>query len=111
LIQALIVFAFMRRNNRVWLYPFLFVCFYCRLLAAGMSAINPNDEARISSWLGLGMYTLPMLMTISLFFLVYIISRQYHFSWKFNLATLFFTMLFSSLIILSDQFWKIVILS
>ena len=110
LAEAIIVFILMRYRNVKLLYPFLFVCFYMRLLAACLSFINPNDEARVSKGLGLGTFTLPVLMVGILFFLLYSTSRRYHFSKKFNLVTLAFIILFSSIIILSDQFLKLTLL-
>src|SRR5687767_6621347 len=47
LLQAAFIFFYMRRRPAFLLYPFLFTCFYMRLLAMGLGFINPNDEARI----------------------------------------------------------------
>jgi len=66
--EAVLVFILMDRSNRRLLYPFLFTCFYCRLLAALISFRNLNDEARISKFLRIGTFTLPLLMTAALFF-------------------------------------------
>ncbi|HVG41660.1 MAG TPA: hypothetical protein VM888_08615 [Chitinophagaceae bacterium] len=110
LMQAIIVFILMKYRNIKWLYPFLFVCFYIRLLAACLSFLNPNDEARVSKGLGLGTFTLPLLMVSILFFLIYSTSQRYHFSKKFNLVNLAFIILFTSVIILSDQFFHITLL-
>jgi hypothetical protein len=107
LIEALIVFFIMQRKKRIVLYPFLFTCFYMRLLAAIMSILNPNDEARVSQSLGLGTYTLPIVMVICLFILVYKISGKYHFNWKFNGINLGLVIFFSSAIIMTDQFFHI----
>jgi hypothetical protein len=110
LVEALIVFLLMRSRNIKWLYPFLFTCFYMRFFAAGISFLNPNDEARISRSLGLGTFTLPVIMTAILFWMLYTISRRYGFSKKFNLLTLVLVIFFSSIIILSDQFFSIKLL-
>lgn len=110
IIQAIVFFLLMYKKNKPGLYPFLFVCFYMRLLATGISFFNPNDEARISTAMGIGKFTLPVIVTVILFYMVYKISKQYRFTKKFNLANFLLTMLFTSIIILSDQFFKIRIL-
>jgi len=107
LIEALIVFFIMQRKKIIVLYPFLFTSFYMRLFAAVISILNPNDEARISKAIGLGTYTLPIIMVAILSFLVYKISVKYHFSRKFSLINLGLVVLFSSVIILTDQYFHI----
>lgn len=111
LIQALTIFVVLKSDN--WnknLYPFLFTAFYMRLMAGIMNFINPNDEGRISAFLGIGTFTLPIIMAGLLFFLVYTISKKHHLGWKFQLTTTLIVMIFSSILILSDQFFGIRIL-
>ncbi|MEO5564428.1 MAG: hypothetical protein ABIR18_13360, partial [Chitinophagaceae bacterium] len=110
LIEAIIVFSIMRRRKEILLYPFLFTCFYMRFFATGISFLNPNDEARISKSLGIGMFTLPIIMTVVLFYLVYKVSQQYSLSTRFNSITLALVIFFTSIIILSDQFFHIQLL-
>lgn len=107
LLEAIVIFFTMRSFSTKWLYPFLFTCFYMRLLAAGISLGNPNDEARISQSLGIGTFTLPIVMNAILFFLLYKISGLYGFSKKFNFLTLCLVLLFSSVLILLDQFFGV----
>ena len=110
-IQAAIVFVML--VNKSWiktLYPFLFTPLYMRLLAGGMNFINPNDEGRISEYFGLGVFTLSILVSIFLFFLVYRISKSYQLNWKFNVWTTIIIMFASSILILSDQILHIRIL-
>jgi len=107
LFEALVVFFILQKKKIVALYPFLFTCFYMRSLAALMSILNPNDEARISGSAGLGVYTLPVIMVAILSFLVYKTSSKYQFSRKFNLLTLVLVIFFSSIIILTDQFFQV----
>lgn len=110
LFQAGLVFILLKRTWKIFLYSFLVVCLYMLLLALGLSFINPNDEARISASLNIGTFTLPFLVVLMLLTLVWIISRQYRISRKANLATLGLTMLFSSIIILADQFFGVQII-
>lgn len=110
LCEAILVFILMIRKRRMLLFPFLFTCFYMRFFAAIMSFRNPNDEARISTAIGVGKFTLPAIITLILFALVYKISKVYKLDVKFNLANLGLTILFSSIIILADMFFKIRVL-
>jgi hypothetical protein len=107
-LQGLIVYIALKvRNWNKYLYTLLFTAFYMRLLAGLMNFINPNDEGRISSFFEIGTFTLPLLITGLLFFMVYKISRTYNLTWKFQLWTTIITMLASSILILSDQFFGI----
>jgi hypothetical protein len=65
-----------------------------------LNIINPNDEGRISKALGLGTFTLPVIMCA-------IPSLLYGLKRKFILITLGFVMFFSSIIILTDQYLHI----
>lgn len=105
LLQAVVVFLFLKYNRwNGYLYPLLFTAFYMRLLAGGMNIINLNDEGRISQFLGLGTYTIPLLVSAFLLYLVYKVTKQHHLSWKFQSTTTLLVMLFSSILILLDQF-------
>lgn len=106
IIQGLLTFLLLTksRNWNKYLYVFLFTAFYMRLLAGLMNFINPNDEGRISSFLGIGTFTLPIIVSVILFFMVYRISRKHKLNWKFQLWTTILIMIASSILILSDQF-------
>lgn len=106
IIEAIIIFMILKRKRQIILYPFLFTCFYMRFFATVISFKNPNDEARISSFLGLGKFTLPILVSIFLFYLIYIISKHFRLELKFNLLTFALILLFSSVLILANQFFK-----
>ncbi len=107
LCEALLIFVLMTQRKWILLYPFIFTCFYMRLFAAIISFSNPNDEARISSAIGIGKFTLPIIMTIILFGLIYKISKLYGFNTRFNVVNLCLTILFSSIIILTDMYFKV----
>lgn len=107
MLEAILIFILMNQRMRLMLYPFLFTCFYMRLFATVISIRRPNDEARISSAMGIGKFTLPIIVTGILLLLVYQISRKYRFDAKFNLANLGLVILFSSMIILLDMYFKI----
>ena len=105
--EAILFYVLMKNRNRVILYPFLFTCFYMRLFATIISFINPNDEARISSAIGIGKFTLPLIMTSVLFLFIYKTTKEYKFDLKFNLTNLGLIILFSSFIILADMYLKV----
>jgi hypothetical protein len=107
LLQALLVFFLMKKEKTNRLYPFLFTCFYMRLFATVISFRHLNDEARISNSLVIGTFTLPIIVTAILLLLLYKTSVNKNFTLRFNLFTLGLIILFSSIIILADQFLTI----
>ena len=108
LIQGLMLFLILKfRNWNKSLYLFLFTAVYMRVLAGLMNFVNPNDEGRISAFLEIGTFTLPIIVSGLLFFTVYNISRKYKLNWKFQLWTTIIIMILSSVLILSDQFFGI----
>jgi hypothetical protein len=105
--EALVIYFLLQKNYSHLLFPALLTCFYMRLVAGGISVINPNDEARISETLGLGTFTLPILISSILFYLVYQIVKKRKFTAKQITVAVLLIMLFSSIIILTDQAMKI----
>ena len=110
LLQAIVFYGLLKKTGNYLLFPFLFTAFYMRLLAGVMNLINLNDEGRVSNDLGLGTYTLPLIMTAILFYLVYDIIKTRGFVAKFIVGTILLIMLLSSLVILADQAWKLALL-
>ncbi|XLS28079.1 hypothetical protein ACJD0Z_12815 [Flavobacteriaceae bacterium M23B6Z8] len=110
ILQAILVFFLLSKRWNRLLYPFLFVPLYMRALAGLMNFINPNDEGRISQFLGLGLFTLSILVSAILFYFVYKITKQHNLKWRFNAVTTLIVMIASSILILTDQFLKIQIL-
>lgn len=103
LIQAIVFYSLLKVKSEKLLFPFLLTCLYMRFLAGVMNFINPNDEGRISTDLGLGVFTLSILMVGILFYLTYAASKAKGFQSKFVVSTILLIMLFSSVVILSDQ--------
>lgn len=113
MIQVVIVFLLLKKNWSKSLYLLLFVGFYMRLLASIMNAVNPtspNDEGRISEYFGIGLYTIPILVSVFLFYLVFKISKQYQLPKKFQLVTYLIVTVYIAILVLSDQYFKIRIL-
>lgn len=110
IIQAIVFYFIINKTgNRIW-YPFLLMPFIQRFLAMALTFINPNDEARISQSFGWGLFTLPIIVCAFLFFLVYTISKKNDYSFKFAAITSVWTILFFSILILSDQYFKLQII-
>jgi hypothetical protein len=110
MIEALAAYLLLKRDHSHFLFPFLLTCFYMRLVAGGISVINPNDEARISQSLGIGTFTLPIIVSAILFYLVFRTVKTRGFTTKQIAITIVLIMLFSSAIILADQAWKVRVL-
>lgn len=110
IIQAILLFLALSKGWNKLLYPFLLVPLYMRSLAGLMNFINPNDEGRISQYFGLGLFTISIVVSGFLFFLVYKVAKKHRLSWKFNLVTVILIMIASSILIMLDQFLKIRIL-
>ena len=108
--QALVAYCLMRRNSSIYVFPFLLTCLYMRTLAGIMNMINLNDEGRISNATGLGSFTIPFVIFGILFYLVYRIVQERKLKARFILITTLLIMLFSSALILSDQFFKIILI-
>jgi hypothetical protein len=85
ILQAITVYLIMKDRHVPVLYSTLFICFLSRFGATMLSfkPNNFNDEARISHFLGIGAFTLPILVTVFLLILVVLTVRRYQFSAKF----------------------------
>lgn len=110
-LQGFVIFIFLQvKGWNKYLYPLLFSAFYMRFLAGLMNFIKVNDEGRVGQFLGIGTFTLSIIISGLLFYMVYKTSKKYELSWKFNCWTLLFILMASSIIILSDQYFRIRIL-
>lgn len=83
--QALVALALVRARDSLAAYAFLYFAAFMRFMATVISLLHPNDEARISSALGLGPWALPILVTVALAGLAWLGSRHLRLSWKTNL--------------------------
>ncbi|WP_298510318.1 hypothetical protein [uncultured Kordia sp.] len=111
ILQGVIVFVLLKSKGwNKYAYLFLFTAFYMRLFAGFMNFLNPNDEARVGQYLGIGTHTLSLIISIFLFSLVYIVSKKYKLNWKFQLATFIIVLIVSWAIIYVDQSFRIRIL-
>lgn len=103
IITAVIFFYLLRKKDNKYVYILLFITFIQRFLAAAISLLSPNDEARISESLGIGKMTLPILVSLLLFGLVYKAASTYNYHWKFNLINYFIISFFIAALVFTDQ--------
>lgn len=82
LIQGIIAFVCVRRYKSMFAFVVLFVALMMRFVAMLMSFSNPNDEARISEWLGLGTWTLHLVVVGILLALTIIAGRYLKLRWR-----------------------------
>ncbi|MBX2819090.1 MAG: hypothetical protein KTR29_05385 [Rhodothermaceae bacterium] len=75
-VQAVIGYLWVVKKQSMLGFSLLYMAFFMRLFAAGISVFNPNDEARISQALGIGLWTLPVIVVSVLFVLLYLASRR-----------------------------------
>ncbi len=93
--QGIFGFWLFKRHRAQFGFALLYMAFFMRILAAGMSFFNPNDEARISQLLGLGTWTLPLVVVIGLFGLLVSASRDL----KLRFRDQFFCYLTASIVV------------
>ncbi len=83
---------------------------YMRILASLMNIVHVNDEGRISEFLGLGVFFLPLVVSACLIFIMYKVAVSFALRARFQALTLILVITCSSFIILLDQYFKIIIL-
>lgn len=81
-VQALAALWLVQARGSAAAWVFLFWAAFMRFMASVMTLFLPNDEARISEWLGWGLWTLPVIVTGALFLLLASGSRRLSVSWK-----------------------------
>lgn len=110
LVQSFIFFILIRKYHRQWLYPFLGAAFYLELLSGVMNFRNANDLGRISNSFGLGLFTIPAVFVTLHFYLLYRTTRRERYSVRQVARTFLLILLFSSIWILLNNKFEIVLL-
>jgi hypothetical protein len=87
IIQGIVFYFILKKYKNILLYPFLFLPFIMRLGAAWANRFQPNDEGRISLYLGFNLYTISTIVVVFLFFLSFRISKKNKFSIGLNIIT------------------------
>lgn len=80
--QGLIALWLVQARAGAAAWVFLFWAAFMRLMASVMTLFHANDEARISEWLGWGLWTLPVLITVALFGLLAVGTVRLRVGWK-----------------------------
>ncbi|MEJ7625644.1 MAG: hypothetical protein WKF35_02185 [Ferruginibacter sp.] len=107
ILQAFVFYLVLLNKKDILYYPFLFTPLYQRVLAGVMNIFNLNDEGHISRYLGIGTFTLSILVCSLIGVMIYHIYSKQLFSKRIQLITFFLVMVFSSILILSNQFFNI----
>lgn len=84
--QGVVAYMLVMRNGSAKIFAFLYAAFFMRLVAGLVSFMHPNDEARVSMFMGIGKWTLPVLVAVGLLVLVFKASRRMKLGWKDHLA-------------------------
>ena len=104
ILQGLIAFACIQWWHAASAFPFLLSSFLMRALAAGVSGGTPNDEARLSLWLGFGKWALFAAVLGFLLVLLVLAIRRLGLSWGHVMMGTVYWVAFASLVILSEPF-------
>ena len=110
LVQAIVIYSLIKTRHNLVLFPFLLTCLYMRTIAGFLNFINPNDEGRVGVDLGVGKFTLSILVVAFLFYLTYKAISNNGISRKKVIMTTLVVMFLSSVLVLFDQAVKITIL-
>ncbi|GAB5520475.1 MAG: hypothetical protein RhofKO_27260 [Rhodothermales bacterium] len=86
ILQAVVGYAWLKRSKTTIGFALLYMAFFMRLVATLVSLFNPNDEATLGILLGIGFWTLPLLVVLGLLALVWQASRHLDLTWKDHLA-------------------------
>jgi glucan phosphoethanolaminetransferase (alkaline phosphatase superfamily) len=103
ILQAIVAYALVQRTRAPLAFAFLYFAAFMRVVAALISLVMPNDEARLSAYLGLGMWTLPLLVGGALVALVWKASRQLQLTWKDQLLCYLAASVVTTLIVVLDR--------
>lgn len=80
--QGLIALWLVQARASAAAWAFLFWAAFMRFMASVMTLFHANDEARISDWLGWGLWTLPAIVTVALIGLLAIGTVRLKVGWK-----------------------------
>jgi hypothetical protein len=106
IVQGIIGFWLVRRRQSHIGFALLYMAFFMRLLATAMSLFNPNDEASVSQLLGIGKWTLPLIVVSGLFILFRAASRKLKLGYPDQFFCFSVASLVVSLIVGADAMWR-----
>lgn len=105
IIQGVLGYSLVRGRGSLFGFALLYMAFFTRFLAAAVSIFNPNDEARISSYLGYGQWTIPAAVVTAIFVLTYLASRRLKLSFRDQFLCYVAASLAVSLVVGIDYFF------
>ncbi|MGJ3236190.1 hypothetical protein [Marivirga sp.] len=110
LLQTIFFFFVLKRSKNLYYFPFLFSSFYLQLLSGVMNFSKPNDLGRISFYFELGLFTIPIIVVFIHIILLLRAIKLNKIRKKSVWITVFYTILFSSIWILGNKFFKIILI-
>jgi hypothetical protein len=90
ILQSFIALLIVLKYRTVYAYPFLFFPMFMRFFALAVGGFSKQDEAGISAVLGLGTYTVAIIVVLVLLALVWVGSKKLQINLKTN--SYYFTM-------------------
>jgi len=100
------VLAYLNRARLGMLAPIIiFNAMIMRIIAAGVSISHPNDEAWVSDTLGIGMWTLPVLVCALLAGIFVAVARERQLGWRWYLAMWAGVSIGYSAVVMGEQYF------
>ncbi|HCW06708.1 MAG TPA: hypothetical protein DGG95_05015, partial [Cytophagales bacterium] len=84
ILQSVIFFFILRKYRTIYVYPLLFFPMFMRFFSLVFGGFSKQDEARISSILGIGSYPIAIIVLLLLFLFVLSASRMFGINLKTN---------------------------
>ena len=109
--QSIFFYFLINKYPKKEFYPFLFYPFAYRLFAGIANSFGPNDEGRFGLFYNIGLYTISIIVSLFLLFLVIRSSKKNKLSLKFNLINFLFCLIFTLFISFIDQYFHIKIIT
>ena len=100
---GLVAFVLVMRRQSLTAYAALYSALFMRMIAAGVSVFNLNDEARISDMLGWGPWALPGVVVLVLLIPTIIASRHLRLSWRVNVLAYVVSSLVAAVVVGIDM--------
>jgi hypothetical protein len=105
LAQALVAYAVVKRHASMRAFALLYMAAFMRIVAGLISLKFPNDEARVSVYLHLPAWVLPVGMAGVMFSLIVMASRRLHLGWKTQVMCYIMASVTISLIVGGDMLY------
>jgi hypothetical protein len=106
-LQAILFYFLIKKYRKIELYPFLLFPFVMRFFAGLANFLEANDEGRLGLSLGIGLFTISILVCSFLFSLVYKTSKEMKIGLKLNVISFFLCSLFLLFLVFIDAKLKI----